>query len=66
MLYNPRKQFKNGVNMKENTHPDYHEITVKMTDGSEFKTRSTMGKPATWFVWILIPCHIRHGQVFIV
>ncbi len=30
--------------MKENIHPDYHEITVVMTDGSEFITRSTMGK----------------------
>ncbi len=31
--------------MKQNIHPDYHEITVIMTDGTEFKTRSTMGKP---------------------
>jgi len=30
--------------MKTDTHPDYHEITVVMTDGSEFKTRSTYGK----------------------
>lgn len=30
--------------MKAETHPDYHEITVVMTDGSEFKTRSTYGK----------------------
>jgi large subunit ribosomal protein L31 len=30
--------------MKENIHPDYHEITVVMTDGSKFKTRSTWGK----------------------
>lgn len=30
--------------MKSNIHPDYHEITVVMTDGSEFKTRSTYGK----------------------
>lgn len=30
--------------MKQGIHPDYHEITVIMTDGSEFKTRSTMGK----------------------
>jgi large subunit ribosomal protein L31 len=29
--------------MKENTHPDYHEITVVMTDGTEYKTRSTWG-----------------------
>jgi len=30
--------------MKADTHPDYHEITIVMTDGTEFKTRSTMGK----------------------
>ena len=30
--------------MKKDTHPDYHEITVVMTDGSKYKTRSTMGK----------------------
>lgn len=30
--------------MKKDIHPDYHEITVVMTDGSEFKTRSTWGK----------------------
>jgi large subunit ribosomal protein L31 len=30
--------------MKDKLHPDYHEITVIMTDGSEFITRSTYGK----------------------
>lgn len=30
--------------MKKDAHPDYHEITVVMTDGTEFKTRSTYGK----------------------
>lgn len=30
--------------MKKNIHPDYHEITVKMTDGSTFQTYSTYGK----------------------
>ena len=30
--------------MKEGIHPDYHEITVMMTDGSSYKTRSTYGK----------------------
>ncbi|MDE0703911.1 MAG: 50S ribosomal protein L31 [Rhodospirillaceae bacterium] len=29
--------------MKQDIHPDYHEITVAMTDGTEFKTRSTWG-----------------------
>jgi large subunit ribosomal protein L31 len=30
--------------MKDSLHPDYHEITVVMTDGTEFTTRSTYGK----------------------
>lgn len=30
--------------MKKDIHPDYHMITVKMTDGSEYQTRSTYGK----------------------
>lgn len=30
--------------MKSDIHPDYHTITVVMTDGTEFETRSTWGK----------------------
>lgn len=30
--------------MKKDIHPDYHTIKVIMTDGSEYETRSTMGK----------------------
>jgi large subunit ribosomal protein L31 len=30
--------------MKEGIHPDYHTITVVMTDGTEYQTRSTYGK----------------------
>lgn len=30
--------------MKKDIHPDYHEIKVVMTDGTEFTTRSTWGK----------------------
>lgn len=30
--------------MKKDIHPDYHTIKVVMTDGTEFTTRSTMGK----------------------
>ncbi|MEC8476672.1 MAG: 50S ribosomal protein L31, partial [Pseudomonadota bacterium] len=29
--------------MKKDIHPDYHMITVVMTDGSTFQTRSTYG-----------------------
>ena len=31
--------------MKPGIHPEYHEITVVMTDGTEYKTRSCYGKP---------------------
>ena len=29
--------------MKEGIHPDYHPITVVMSDGTKYETRSTMG-----------------------
>ena len=29
--------------MKKDIHPGYHRITVVMTDGTEFETRSTWG-----------------------
>ena len=29
--------------MKKNIHPAYHQITVEMTDGTKFETRSTWG-----------------------
>ncbi len=30
--------------MKKDIHPEYHEIKVLMTDGTEYTTRSTYGK----------------------
>jgi large subunit ribosomal protein L31 len=30
--------------MKAEIHPNYHMITVVMTDGTEYQTRSTWGK----------------------
>ena len=30
--------------MKKEIHPDYHEITVQMTDGTTYTTRSTWGE----------------------
>jgi len=30
--------------MKNDIHPDYHMITVTMTDGTSYQTRSTYGK----------------------
>ncbi len=30
--------------MKAGVHPDYHKITVQMTDGTTYETRSTWGK----------------------
>jgi len=29
--------------MKKDLHPDYHMITVQLTDGSTYQTRSTYG-----------------------
>jgi large subunit ribosomal protein L31 len=31
--------------MKPDIHPKYHEIKVVLTDGTEYTTRSTWGKP---------------------
>ncbi len=31
--------------MKAGIHPDYHDVTIIMTDGTTFKTRSCMGRP---------------------
>ena len=31
--------------MKKDIHPDYHDITVQLTDGTSFTTRSTWGSP---------------------
>jgi large subunit ribosomal protein L31 len=30
--------------MKKDIHPDYHTVTIEMTDGTAYETRSTMGK----------------------
>ena len=30
--------------MKKDIHPDYHAVTIEMTDGTTYDTRSTMGK----------------------
>lgn len=30
--------------MKKDIHPDYHPITIVMTDGTKYETRSTYGK----------------------
>ena len=30
--------------MKKDIHPEYHAVTVVMTDGSSFETRSTYGQ----------------------
>src|SRR5215203_5587718 len=39
------RSFTSGVrSMKQDIHPDYHFITVVMTDGTSYQTRSTYGK----------------------
>jgi large subunit ribosomal protein L31 len=40
--YTNRRQGRSPA-MKKDVHPDYHDITVVMTDGTEFTTRSTWG-----------------------
>jgi len=48
LAYQPRFLFpprpKDLTAMKAEGHPDYHFITVQMTDGTTFKTRSTYGE----------------------
>jgi large subunit ribosomal protein L31 len=29
---------------KQNIHPDYHKITIQMSDGTKYESRSTWGK----------------------
>ena len=41
LLKPKRKNFK-PESMKKGLHPEYNEITVKMNDGTEIVTRSTM------------------------
>jgi large subunit ribosomal protein L31 len=57
--------------MKEKIHPDYHKITVVMTDGTSFETKSTWGKegaslrldidPKTHPAWTGVRQSIDHG-----
>ena len=44
LIVNIARKYTKEFYMKKNIHPDYHEITVVMTDGTKYKTRSTMGK----------------------
>src|ERR1700709_1086105 len=39
-----RRRRAEGSAMKAEIHPEYHMITVVMTDGTEYQTRSTWGK----------------------
>lgn len=41
--------------MKQNIHPDYHTITVKMTDGTTYQTRTTWGKEGDTMVLEIDP-----------
>ena len=43
-IYSCRSFTSVALSMKQDTHPDYHFITVVMTDGSTYQTRSTYGK----------------------
>jgi large subunit ribosomal protein L31 len=41
--------------MKKDIHPEYHEITVTCSCGSEFKTRSVLRKPLQ--IEVCSSCH---------
>ncbi len=43
-IYSCRSFTSVAISMKQDTHPDYHFITVVMTDGTSYQTRSTYGK----------------------
>ena len=47
--------------MKEKIHPDYHKITVVMTDGTSFETKSTWGKEGASCASTSTPRPIRRG-----
>jgi large subunit ribosomal protein L31 len=40
----PAARAKDTITMKTDTHPDYHMITVQLTNGTSYQTRSTWGK----------------------
>jgi large subunit ribosomal protein L31 len=40
----PARQTVRDCPMKKEGHPDYHFVEVVMTDGTRYKTRSTVGK----------------------
>jgi large subunit ribosomal protein L31 len=44
LAYKPPLARRSDRIMKKDIHPDYHEITIVMTDGTSYKTRSTYGK----------------------
>jgi len=44
LLVGNQRRISRTSSMKSEIHPDYHMITVQMTDGSKFQTRSTWGK----------------------
>lgn len=41
--------------MKKDIHPDYHDITIKMTDGTTYASRSTYGKSGDTLVLDIDP-----------
>jgi large subunit ribosomal protein L31 len=45
VLFAIRPHLQRSPTMKDGIHPDYHEITIVMTDGTSYQTRSTYGKP---------------------
>ena len=53
---------KDGI-MKDGIHPDYHEINVVMTDGTEFKPKALGASQGIPCVWKSTRPRTRHGPV---
>ena len=60
----PVPQMTRDKAMKAEGHPEYHEITVQMTDGTEFTTRSTWGERGQTMRLDIDPKSHQPGPVF--
>ena len=49
--------------MKSGIHPDYHTITIQLTDGTTYQTRSTWGKEGDTMTLDIDPTEIGRAHV---
>jgi large subunit ribosomal protein L31 len=50
--------------MKDGIHPEYHTITVKMTDGSTVRMRTTWGKEGDTLALDIDPLSERKHTIY--